>query len=312
MQSLRTFVRKIFFKFLNILFLNNLFRNFVNYIYNNVSWEKKRIITNHLINPNENIIWKIKLKNKKVIKTEIDKNDPNQFFLALAYDNISPQLCIIENQINDLLKPNQIYFDIGANQGMRSYLMLSCNRKTFMFEPNPYVNSINLKRCNLNGFSNYKLEKICLSDKEGEQEFYFSNDHSMSSLEKDAAEIRGVERIENIQTTTLDAYIEKNKLNEMHPFIKIDVEGHEMNVLKGAEKTIVNLKPTFIIEIFNKEHIVELYQKFSTLGYSIFGINFGSENIITEIPDVQFLDNYKASDYLFVFQKEIVTFFKKK
>ena len=312
MQQTRTLIRKITFLLLNILMKVSLFRKIINYIYNNLSWENKRIVTNHIYNPNQNFIWKIKLMNNRIINMNVNKIDPKQFSLALLYHNISPQLCIIENEINNLLSPNQIYFDIGANQGMRSYLMLSSNRDTYMFEPNPYLNEINLNRCELNNFKNYKIEQLCLSDRDGNQDFYFSIEHSMSSLEKDFAEIRGISKTEVVRTTTLDSYIEQNNLKELYPFIKIDVEGHEMSVLKGAENTIVNLKPTFIIEIFSKEYIVELYKKFSDLGYSIFGINFGSNNIITEIPNIKFLDQYIASDYLFVYQKEIVTYFKNK
>jgi FkbM family methyltransferase len=250
--------------------------------------------------------------NNKVIKMDVNKNDPMQFSLALIYHNVSPQLCMLENEINNLLSPNQPYFDIGANQGMRSYLMLACGRKTFMFEPNPDLNKINMNRCHLNNFKNFKLEQLCISDKEDIQEFYFSNEHSMSSLEKDFAEVRGVSKKEKVQTTTLDKYIEKNDIKELYPLIKIDVEGHEMNVIKGAEKTIATLKPTFIIEIFSKEHILELYEKLSGLGYSVFGINFGSINIITEIPNSNFLDQYKTSDYLFTYQPNIVDYLKSK
>ena len=267
---------------------------------------------NHLKNPNQDFIWKIKLMNGRTIRMFVKKEDPRLFWMAAAYHNISPQLCMIENELNNLLSAEQVYFDIGANQGMRSYLMLDSNRRTFMFEPNPYLNNINKERCELNNFDNYKLEQLCLSDKDGIQTFYFSTEHSMSSLEKDFAEVRGISKEEQVKTTTLDSYIKENDIHGMHPLIKIDVEGHEMNVIKGAEETIQKLKPTFIIEIFSNEHINELYTKFSNLNYSIYGVNFGSEKIITKISNIDALNNYKASDYLFVNQDNIVQYLNNK
>ena len=92
----------------------------------------------------------------------------------------------------------------------------------------------------------------------------------------------------------------------MYPFIKIDVEGHELSVINGAKKTIKNLHPTLLIEIFELKHIKEIYNLFSSQGYIIFGVNFGSKNILTEIKTINFLDSYRASDYLFVRQEEII------
>jgi len=277
-----------------------------------VTWENKRIIANHIYNPMQSFVWKIKLMNGQVIKMNVNKEDPLQYGFALLYHNISPQLCVIEHQINNLLNPDQIYIDIGANQGMRSFLFLSEKRETYMFEPNTYLNNMNLDRCKLNNFDNYKIEQLCLSNKEDVSEFYFSNEHSMSSFNKSFAEVHGISKVQKVQTTTLDSYVEKNNLSTMHPLIKIDVEGHEMNVISGAENTIVNLKPTFIIEIIDKAYILELFEKFSLLQYSIFGLNFGNINIVTEIPNIEFLENYQASDYLFAFDTKVVDHFKRK
>ena len=88
--------------------------------------------------------------------------------------------------------------------------------------------------------------------------------------------------------------------------IKIDVEGHELGVIKGAEETIRTLYPTLIIEIFELTHVKEIYGFLTSLGYTVFGVNFGSENILTQVKTIDFLDTYKASDYLFVYQKEVI------
>jgi hypothetical protein len=51
-----------------------------------------------------------------------------------------------------------------------------------------------------------------------------------------------------------------------HPVIKIDVEGHELEVLKGAENTIKKYMPTLLIEIFNFD-TNEVPKYLKSLGY---------------------------------------------
>ena len=190
MQKIRTLIRKVVFIVVNYLFRYKLLRSVVNFIYNNFNWENKRKITTHLKNPNIDFVWNIKLLNGKSLKMQVEAANKETFNLAFLYHNISPQLCVLENDIEKLLNKDSVFFDIGANQGMRSYIMLVQQRRTFMFEPNNFLNNINKKRCNLNKFSNYKIESLCISDSVGEKEFYFSNEHSMSSLDKKSAEIK--------------------------------------------------------------------------------------------------------------------------
>jgi FkbM family methyltransferase len=135
-------------------------------------------------------------------------------------------------------------------------LMLAEKRKTFMFEPNPYLNNINVERCKLNGFTNYEIHPLCISDQIGEQTFYFSTEHSMSSLEEDFAIIRGISKKENIMKTTLDNFFDENKLKIMYPFIKIDVEGHEAEVIRGGLQLLASCKPKIIMEC-EQRHLQE-------------------------------------------------------
>ena len=50
-------------------------------------------------------------------------------------------------------------------------------------------------------------------------------------------------------------------------FIKIDVEGHELQVLKGASETIKKYKPSILIEIHNFSEDSEVHQYLKSLGY---------------------------------------------
>jgi hypothetical protein len=78
----------------------------------------------------------------------------------------------------------------------------------------------------------------------------------------------------SVPVTTLDAWIESAKLKEDTNFIvKIDVEGFEEAVLKGAAKflTTANIRGV-VIEIFD-EHLEKITAIFRDIGYVLTNIN---------------------------------------
>ena len=76
----------------------------------------------------------------------------------------------------------------------------------------------------------------------------------------------------NVECQKLDNFNFSNKIS----FIKIDVEGHEMEVIKGAEKTIKNNKPILLVEIeeqYTKKNINDTLRYINSLGYNSFYFN---------------------------------------
>ena len=125
----------------------------------------------------------------------------------------------------------------------------------------------------------------------------------MSSLDINYAKKRGISKQEDVKTITIDYFFKNKRIMHKFPYIKVDVEGYEINVIQGAEKTIQNMRPTFLIEIFEKSHKKILFEYFFLKKYNIFGVNFGSENILTFISDIKSIIKCKASDYLFVYDE---------
>ena len=63
------------------------------------------------------------------------------------------------------------------------------------------------------------------------------------------AEMGGGNIVE-VDCTTIDEYVLEKSVQKID-FIKCDVEGAELMVLKGAKKTIANCKPKIILEVFD-------------------------------------------------------------
>jgi len=145
--------------------------------------------------------------------------------------------------------------DVGANTGFYSLLSASVSEsKIYAFEPDPEIIPILLENISINDFSSkIDVSTIALSSKHGTSMLYIPDQshgcvETSSSLNKEFKESHSdckpvaVETIDRIFSPILR---KKEKIS----LIKIDVEGHEAEVLRGAEKTIRRCRPVIFIEI---------------------------------------------------------------
>lgn len=159
---------------------------------------------------------------------------------------------IAHERLFELCNPDDVVLDIGTNIGST---LLRFAQKTSLgagqvigFEPD----SINYQKCleniSLNNFTNIEVNKLGLGAYE--KSLYLITDTPSN---------RGCNRIrptmvndsyakELIKIVLLDIFLEKKYLKSIDP-IKIDVEGYEHEVLKGAKKTIAKYHPVLFIEI---------------------------------------------------------------
>jgi FkbM family methyltransferase len=160
-----------------------------------------------------------------------------------------------------ILKPkkNDIVIDIGANTGYYSLRLSSLvgeNGKVIAIEPDPQTFNSLTKNCELNNISNVDTHNIAISDSNEEiifhQSIFHSGTSSMFVNEKDKSEMKKL----IIKTTTLDELV-KEKYKQI-AWIKIDVEGAELEVLKGSS-TILSKTKNIIIEVH--EHILNQNNK---------------------------------------------------
>lgn len=150
-----------------------------------------------------------------------------------------------------LIETNMVVFDVGSNIGetlLHFALLTGDGGKVYGFEPVPE----NFKKCtdniSINKFKNIKLSNTALSDKR--EKLYFAHAENMNSggifMNKEKRN-SGHE----VQALTLDEFVHENKINGID-LIKIDVEGFELNVLKGAADTLQNLRPLIFAEVDEK------------------------------------------------------------
>jgi len=180
-------------------------------------------------------------------------------------------------------KDNDIFYDIGANYGFYTLLAQEFITKgeIHAFEPNPKVFKLLRKSSRLDIFKNTFLNEMALSDKTGETEFFdreISRHSGSSSLIEPHHFLKY--KVIKVKTSTLDDYI----LNHKPPTImKIDVEGGESLVLKGALKLLKKYNPIIIMEFFPDDLHIEAVNILLNNGYRAFKIdNDGNLSIINE------------------------------
>lgn len=151
------------------------------------------------------------------------------------------------------LNDSDVMIDVGANAGFYTLHLAKTykNANIISIEADPETSSILEKNCNLNNLSNVTIHNLAIADREGELTLYQSASHSGIHSIFEPANSQDTSSVK-IKSTTLDNLIH-GSFNKV-AWIKIDVEGAELSVLRGSSKT---LKITNKIFVEVHEHILK-------------------------------------------------------
>jgi len=205
--------------------------------------------------------------------------------------------------IKSVLHKDDVFIDIGANVG--AYLFTLENHlkseNIFAFEPNPQLLT-RLKRL----FPKVNLFSIALSDVTTTAEFKIpvingQKVHTRGTLQTSIREDNEEKTIvQQVEVKPLDAMkLDFHRLD----FIKIDVEGNEMQTLRGAEKTIKKFRPILMVEMEQRHHHENLWKLISGIADWGFSVNYLDRTslqleILTEklinLQNAKDVKNYKA------------------
>lgn len=166
------------------------------------------------------------------------------------------------DKLSKYLPDNAVIIDIGANIGNHSIYWGTQNSasKVYSFEAIKSTYDILFKNIELNQLNNIVIPfNIALSDENGN-----ANSNGVSEYNIGSTSITK-STDGKIITKTLDSI---NLDTDRIDLIKIDVEGHEVNVLKGANETIKKYHPMIMIESF-PEYFQEVNTILENHGYKM-------------------------------------------
>ena len=202
------------------------------------------------------------------------------------------------NFINRFRDPNKNAIDVGVYRGVYSYKLSKLYKHVYSFEPNslifPFLQK-NLPKI----ISNISLYNYALSNESGVARLNIPT-RSKSFLKSN---------YEELYQLGAASIHEKNKFNKFHSikverkrlddvlvdknigFIKIDVEGHEKEVIDGSKKIINENRPILLVEIeerHSKNKVIDTINYINNLGYlSFFVLN-------NELVETKNLENFNS------------------
>lgn len=192
----------------------------------------------------------------------------------------------VELAIN-LMRHGGVFIDIGANWGLFTIILSSFrNVKCIAIEPSPFVFHLLLKNC-ADNHSNAELMHVALSDSNSIVQFYCPKAHNIgaSRISKSSHTSRHYE----IATCTLSDIIKHKKLDKID-LIKIDIEGHEYEVLSQFLKqthifplnVIMEFEEPNLPDGFQLDNFLNLFTKHGYIALNVLGENVSKSDQLIE------------------------------
>lgn len=149
------------------------------------------------------------------------------------------ELCYLDKVIPD----DAVTVDVGANCGLYTRKLARLSRQVHAFEPSGQMARL-LRRTSAR---NVSVHEMALSDHDGAAELFIPQGddgpvYGLASLEAPADPPARLVSA-HVPISRLDAVIDQDVA-----FVKIDVEGHELNVLNGAVELLERCQPVFLVE----------------------------------------------------------------
>ena len=163
--------------------------------------------------------------------------------LRLMFSTYEPeQTALFETYI----KPGKVVFDIGAHAGyytLLSSVIVGAEGKVLAFEPNPcnYRNLVN--NVKINRLGNVEMLETAVSDENGHSFFESGSGTGTGRLTSEGCI--------KVRTVRLDDLVVERNIRP--DFMKIDTEGAEMLVLRGARQVLIESRPTLFLSTHGKE-----------------------------------------------------------
>lgn len=191
------------------------------------------------------------LKNGDTFFVDLSENMCHRYFYDGELSNEEYSTAFFEK----VLEPGDVFVDIGANVGYFTRIgarLVGEKGAVYAFEPMPAA--LRVLKENIKSVGNVKLYETALSDERGAGEFSVNKHGDTSSLGVNPGAIRTIQ----VPIDTLDNALKSNNRIDV---IKIDVEGYEFEVLRGATAVLARHKPLLYFEFipdYTKKRLIDI------------------------------------------------------
>ena len=223
--------------------------------------------------------------------------------IKYSYRGFRMRYKVDTNELNYIVKninEGDVVLDIGAHKGGYLYWMEKAVKKkgkVYAFEPQVKLFNYLKGIVKLKKYSNVTIENLGLSSEEGEVSFFIpKNEKGVSPSARIGHLDDGTTYDEaKIKITTLDKYFFDRNIQPS--LLKIDVEGHEKQVLLGGINLLKLAKPKIVMECENRHlkegNVFDVFAVLIDLGYSGF---FFQENELKPLANFDPEKHQKIKD----------------
>lgn len=213
--------------------------------------------------------------------------------------------------VENCIRPNQVVFDVGANVGdwTKYVLDFTSDISVHLFEPIPPIYEVLVMNLQSQSRGSRLFPVNCGIDavEQSRTVYYYTDGPALSTFYRrygteQASGLRTPVAIE-VQTTTLDRYCANHNVEHIH-FLKIDTEGGELGVIRGAARLLRERRINYVQFEYGGTYsdagvtLREVYQSLASCGYRIHKIMPNGLLYIPEFHPVY--EDYQYSNYLAV------------
>jgi FkbM family methyltransferase len=181
-------------------------------------------------------------------KTEVDGI---KFYYSKGNEPQDPHAMGLNREMHQELDrmSGEMAIDVGAHIGSYTLRMARRFEHVIAFEPNPFNSHLLRINLQLNKMRNVGVEEAALSDTRGVSPFF---------LQRSASGIGSLNPLHYGFKYDTTVQVNVKKLDDFEiakvDVLKIDAEGHELRVLKGASQTIDRARPILAVEVHRSKN----------------------------------------------------------
>jgi FkbM family methyltransferase len=223
---------------------------------------------------------------------------------GIGFSSLKDEIRTLGIFIEKLNLKDVILFDIGANVGQYGIEFNSefPDSKIDSFEPSKFAFTELMKKADIN--QNWTCHNFGFGSEEKQLKLYAATTGSASATLIDQEQVFGRNvnlNFELVQIRKLDLFLKSNP-DKMPNVVKIDIEGFELECLKGGLDSIYNFKIIQFefgeINIDSRTYFRDYWNFFSNLGFKLFRITRGAPLEIKEYNES--LETFAVTNYLAV------------
>lgn len=189
-----------------------------------------------------------------------------------------------EYDARKIIKEDFVILDIGANIGVFSVFCANLARNGIIYAFEPVSEAYKILEKNISFYKNIKPINKGLGEKREKKEIFIRSwvlGYSTIDLDEIERRKESFNKSEEIELISLDEFVATNSFFKID-FIKIDVEGYEIKVLKGGVNTLKKFKPIVAISLHQRrfaEIIKDFVQRYFLDIYEIISSSKNSNDI---------------------------------